>query len=82
MKEGDKAIGFRFITQNNSAGIIYVTQMDNYVGKSGTVVIGIGTTWPGAFEIQFDEPYNIWTYPILEYLTLQREEKLKELGIV
>ena len=53
-----------------------------YVGKSGTVVIGIGTTWPGAFEIQFDEPYNIWTYPILEYLTLQREEKLKELGIV
>lgn len=70
MKAGDIAIGFKF-DQNNSARVVYVHEMDNYVGKSGTVVIG--TTWPGVFQI--------WTYPTKEYLAIQREEKLKELGL-
>lgn len=82
MKAGDIAIGFKF-DQNNSARVVYVHEMDNYVGKSGTVVIG--TTWPGVFQIHFESLFGdelkIWTYPTKEYLAIQREEKLKELGL-
>ena len=82
MKTGDIAIGFKFDNEN-SAGVAYVREMDDYVGKSGTVVIG--STWPGVFQIHFKSLFGddlkIWTYPTKEYLAIQREEKLKELGL-
>ena len=44
-----------------------------------------GSIRDASFQIIFDDDINppsvIWTYPIAEYLSIMREEKLKELGI-
>ena len=83
IKKGDRVKGFRFGV--NDAGVIYVPTMDRYVGKWGTVC-SVGTSGSirdahnnASFQIIFDD--IIWTYPIAEYLSIMREEKLKELGI-
>lgn len=77
MKIGDRVKGFRFGA--NDAGVVYVSNMDGYVGKSGRVRnIKDGD---GSFQILFDDDDKIWTYPIAEYITIQREKKLSKLGI-
>ena len=57
--------------------------MNRYVGKWGKVC-SVGTSGSirdASFQITFDGDDIIWTYPIAEYLSIMREEKLKELGI-
>lgn len=78
MKKGDKAKGFKFRGGGgrNSANINYNEQMDRYVGVEG-VVTDVG---PDTFSILYDGVGH-WSYPIKEYLAIQRENKLKELGI-
>ena len=76
MKKGDKAKGFKFRTARNSANINYNEQMDRYVGVEG-VVTDVG---PDTFSILY-HGVGHWSYPIQEYLVIQREERLKELGI-
>ena len=76
MKKGDKAKGFKFRTARNSANINYNEQMDRFVGVEG-VVTDVGTD---TFSIFYHGVGYCW-YPIKEYLVIQREERLKELGI-
>ena len=78
IKLGDKAKGFKFPAFRNSANLNYNEQMDRFVGVEGVVHhVGLLT-----LDIFFG---NIWyTYPIKEYLAIQRAERaerLKELGI-
>lgn len=81
IKVGDKAKGFRF---DDSTGVRYNNEMEKMVGKTGTV-ISIGTTnFTPSIIIEFEElreEISYWNYPLQEYLAIQREEKLKELGI-
>ena len=70
-------------------GLNYNPEMDLYVGVEGEVV----EVQEETFYVKFDEYYDDidipanpsvptwWTYPIKEYLAIQREERLKELGI-
>ena len=74
IKIGDKVNGFKF---GDDAGVNYVHAMDKYVGKCGIVHSIYGNV---SFNIFFEDN-RYFTYPIVEYLVLQREEKLKELGI-
>ena len=91
IKRGDKAKGFRFET---SSGVRWNYQMENFVGLEGIVrqvrpkmnelVIGfMGTTiYIDTLRVMPAEPHmQHWTYPLDQYLVLQREERLKELGI-
>lgn len=76
IKYGDKAKGFKFRTRQNSANMSYHKQMDRFVGVEGVVTdVGADT-----FSIFYDG-IGYWSYPIKEYLVIQREEKLKEIGI-
>ena len=91
IKRGDKAKGFRFDT---SSGVRWNALMEPFVGVEGIVrqarpkmnelVIGfIGTPiHVDTLRVMPAEPYmQHWIYPLDEYLVLQREERLKELGI-
>jgi hypothetical protein len=91
IKRGDMAKGFRF---ENSSGVRWNDLMEQFVGVEGIVrqarpkmnelVIGfIGTPiHVDTFRVMPVEPnMQHWIYPLDEYLVLQREEKLKELGI-
>ena len=91
IKRGDKAKGFRFDT---SSGVRWNYLMEPFVGVEGIVrqvrpkmnelVIGfIGTPiHVDTFRVMPAEPnMQHWIYPLDEYLVLQREEKLNELGI-
>ena len=97
IKRGDKAKGFRFETSSGvpfrAARWNYL--MEQFVGVEGIVrqvrpkmnelVIGfIGTPiHVDTLRVMPAEPYmQHWIYPLDEYLVLQREEKLKELGIL
>lgn len=73
---GDKAKGFKFPAFNNSAILNYHSDMNRFVGVEG-VVSDVGTE---TFSI-FYEGVGYWSYPIQEYLAIQRERRLKELGI-
>lgn len=75
IKIGDKVKGFKFGA--NASGVNYVHAMDKYVGKSGKVC----SVYGGSFKILFDEDDKKWSYPISEYITIQRETKLKQIGI-
>ena len=77
IKLGDKAKGFKFTTFRNSANLSYNKQMERFVGTEG-IVSDIGSD---TFDILYDDKVTRWTYPIQEYLAIQREERLKELGI-
>ena len=76
IKVGDKVKVFKFYGYWNSANIMYNVLMDRFVGVEG-VVTDVGTD---TFSILY---YGVghWSYPIKEYLAIQREEKLKEIGI-
>ena len=91
IKRGDRAKGFRF---ENSSGVRWNDLMEQFVGVEGIVrqarpkmnelVIGfIGTPiHVDTFRVIPAEPYmQDWIYPLDEYLALQREMKLNELGI-
>ena len=76
IKVGDKVKGFKFRGGGrNSANLNYNVQMDHYVDIEG-VVTDVATD---IFSILYHDDH--WSYPLQEYLAIQREEKLKELGI-
>ena len=74
IKIGDKVKGFKF---GDDAEVNYVPAMDKYVGKSGKVC----SIYENSVQISFDEDDKKWYYPISEYITIQRETKLKQIGI-
>ena len=77
IKLGDKAKGFKFPEFRNSASLSYNKQMDRFVGTEGFVCdVGSDT-----FDILYDDKVTRWTYPVQEYLAIQREERLREIGI-
>jgi hypothetical protein len=76
IKTGDKVKGFKFPAFNNSAILNYNSDMNRFVGVEG-VVSDVGTD---TFSIFYDG-VGYWSYPIQEYLVIQRERRLKELGI-
>lgn len=81
MKIGDKAKGFEFTDQMRSKFIAMTSSMYNLIGVEGTIVeINYDQ---GGFLICFGFDYNgqAWWYPIDEYMKIQREERLNELGI-
>ena len=55
--------------------------MRRYVGKEGTVTDVRYLKWGSCFDISFDDGKK-WSYPMEEYLRINREERLNELGIV
>jgi len=90
IKVGDKAKGFEF-----AEGAERMTEsMYRYIGLEGTIV----EISNNIFRIEFDDvrspkypksniknpcfPKISWWYPIKEYLEIQREERLSELGIL
>lgn len=77
IKLGDKAKGFNFFTFKNSANLCYNKQMERFVGTEG-VVCDVGSD---TFDILYDDKVTRWTYPIQEYLAIQRAERLREIGI-
>ena len=92
IKRGDRAKGFRFDT---SSGVRWNYLMEQFVGVEGIarqvrpkmneLVIGFMTTTihVDTLRVMPAEPnMQHWIYPLDEYLTLQREERLKELGIL
>jgi hypothetical protein len=91
IKLGDKAKGFRF---DNTSGVRWNKQMENFVGLEGIVrqvrpkmnelVIGfMGTTIHiDTLRVMPAEPnMQHWCYPLDQYLVLQREQRLNEIGI-
>lgn len=77
LKLGDKAKGFKFPEFRNSASLSYNKQMERFVGTEGFVCdVGSDT-----FDILYDDKVTCWTYPIQEYLAIQRAERLREIGI-
>ena len=91
IKRGDKAKGFRF---DKSSGVRWNDLMEPFVGVEGIVrqarpkmnelVIGfIGTPiHVDTLRVMPAEPYmQHWIYPLDKYLRINREERLKELGI-
>jgi len=92
IKVGDKVKGFRFSSTVDytegpagwkiSGKLKYDERMTPYIGVEGEVI----RVDENIFVIRFDINTNnigviSWRYPIAEYLELQREEKLKELGL-
>ena len=82
MKVGDKVKGFRF--ENNK----WSESMSPYIGVEGTVkrILNDSQGFLHYFQIEFYSGrmgrYNVeYWYPIKEYIVIQRDEKLKELGI-
>jgi hypothetical protein len=81
IKRGDKAKGFRF---DNTSGVRWNKQMENFVGVEGLVTM----VRPKINELVIEFTTNDtepnmqhWRYPLDQYLALQRECRLKELGI-
>lgn len=77
MKIGDIAKGFKFTDHKNSAGLGYHERMEKHVGMSGTIVDIGQNVW---FTIEYESGV-CYGYPIREYMKMQREERLNELGI-
>ena len=81
LKVGDKVMGFKFDPFENRMSldkVFYIPAMDKYVGKWGIINSIYHNV---SFNILFEDNRK-FTYRIAEYLVLQREEKLKELGIL
>ena len=73
IKVGDRAKGFEF-----AEGAERMTEsMYRYIGLEGTIV----EINSDIFRIEFDDD-RTWWYPISQYLEIQREERLNELGIL
>jgi hypothetical protein len=93
IKVGDKAKGFRFETSLEShlpvtfIGVHWNNQMEKFIGVEGIVkgvrpeinevVISFMVTTTNVTELHWQH----WTYPLDEYLVLQREQRLNEIGI-
>ena len=89
IKVGDKAKGFRFETNRFSRyfGVHWNPQMEKFIGVEGIVkgvrpeinevVISFMVTTTNVTELH----WQYWTYPLDEYLVLQREQRLNEIGI-
>ena len=94
IKRGDRAKGFRFETsyQMKGQGATYFgvnwnTQLEKFIGVEGIVkgvrpeinelVISFMVTTTNVTELHWQH----WTYPLDEYLVLQREQRLNEIGI-
>jgi hypothetical protein len=86
MKVGEKAKGFWFesnITEHplkQFGKIGFIKDMHGYVGKEGTITEIHHLKWGSCFDISFDDGKK-WSYPMVEYLRINREERLNELGI-
>jgi len=90
IKRGDRAKGFRFKTSTNTYfGVDWNNQMEKFIGVEGIVkdvrpeineivISFIVTTRLNGF---IESHSQHWTYPLDEYIALQREIKLNELGI-
>ena len=92
IKVGDKAKGFRFETSSSTTfsryfGVHWNNQMEKFIGVEGIVkgvipeinevVISFMVTTTNVKELHWQH----WTYPLDEYLVLQREQRLNEIGI-
>jgi hypothetical protein len=88
IKRGDKAKGFRFKTSTNTY-LHWNNQMEKFIGVEGIVkdvrpeineivISFIVTTRLNGF---IESHSQHWTYPLDEYIALQREMKLHQLGI-
>jgi hypothetical protein len=74
-------------------GLNYHPNMDIYVGVEGEVAEVQEETFIVKFKnlrsvreecginFDYDSDYDMWTYPIAEYLEITRNERLNELGI-
>ena len=80
IKLGDKAKGFKFPEFRNSASLSYNKQMERFVGTEG-FVCDVGSDTFDILYILYDDKVTRWTYPIQEYLAIQRAERLREIGI-
>ena len=95
IKVGDKAKGFRFETSSGANrfsryfGVHWNNQMEKFIGVEGIVkgvrpeineivISFIVTTRLNGF---IESHSQHWTYPLDEYLVLQREQRLNEIGI-
>ena len=86
IKVGDKAKGFRFETSSGANRFSWY-QMEKFIGVEGIVkgvrpeinelVISFMVTTTNVTELHWQH----WTYPLDEYLVLQREQRLNEIGI-
>ena len=86
IKVGDKAKGFRFETSSGANRFSWY-QMEKFIGVEGIVkgvrpeinelVISFMVTTKNVTELHWQH----WTYPLDEYLVLQREQRLNEIGI-
>jgi len=97
IKVGQKVKGFIFESKNTEGevgyGLNYHPNMDIYVGVEGEVVEVLEETFLVNFKnlrsdreecsinFDYDSDYDMWTYPIAEYLEITRNERLNELGI-
>jgi hypothetical protein len=87
IKRGDNAKGFRFET--SEFGVHWNNQMEKFIGVEGIlkdvrpeineiVISFIVTTRLNGF---IESHSQHWTYPLDEYIALQRDMKLHQLGI-
>ena len=86
IKVGDRAKGFRFETSSGANRFSWY-QMEKFIGVEGIVkgvrpeinelVISFMVTTKNVTELHWQH----WTYPLDEYLVLQREQRLNEIGI-
>lgn len=96
IKVGDKVRGFKFgekagdgsettYSIDKATGLNYHLNMDLYVGVEGEVAKVYEETFDVRFKnlrsVGFSSDYDVWTYPIAEYLEIARNERLSELGI-
>ena len=78
IKVGDIVKGFRF---RGHSVLSYDPEMENYYGVEGSVRF-VEQEYD-RFMIEFeDHNGSKWWYPLSEYLEAQRDERLKELGIL
>ena len=96
VKAGDKVRGFKFgekvgdgsettFSIDRATGLNYHPSMDLYVGLEGIVEHVYEETFDVKFKnlrpVGLASDWDVWTYPIAEYLEIARNERLSELGI-
>jgi hypothetical protein len=86
IKVGDKVKGFIFESKSTEGevgyGLNYHPNMDIYVGVEGEVAQVQEETFVVKFKnLRNLSDYDMWTYPIADYIEITRHERLNELGI-
>ena len=96
VKSGDKVRGFKFGEKvgdgsettfgiGKATGLNYHPSMDLYVGVEGVVEHVYEETFDLKFKnlrsVGLESDWDVWTYPIADYLETARNERLSELGI-